>query len=269
MEANVISLNKNELIQLAQDALKDKVPQGFVLRGEQIEFEFDLEEEEKGVYDFEVRVSANLLPGVKSEEVVKKIRGKYPNLAEEYLNQEVAGFRTFPKAEHSEGSIIFSWDNPKESELYLSAYSEVKKTNAFPQVKTKVPFPIKYIPEEFLQYIQPSETIDSDYSEITRAASKLAEGEDDLFVVVYKIADWTKNNVNYNLSTLTAEISQKASWVLETSTESAFQKNILLLPKKFLSLDAVSRERTISKAESWLIFFRPETVKFLIWNTGE
>ena len=92
LEANVISLNKNELIQLAQDALKDKVPQGFVLRGEQIEFEFDLEEEEKGVYDFEVRVSANLLPGVKSEEVVKKIRGKYPNLAEEYLNQEVAGF---------------------------------------------------------------------------------------------------------------------------------------------------------------------------------
>jgi len=146
---------------------------------------------------------------------VEKVSANITFFPENKGNQEVAGFRTFPKAEHSEGSIIFSWDNPKESELYLSAYSEVKKTNAFPQVKTKVPFPIKYIPEEFLQYIQPSETIDSDYSEITRAASKLAEGEDDLFVVVYKIADWTKNNVNYNLSTLTAEISQKASWVLE------------------------------------------------------
>jgi hypothetical protein len=43
----------------------------------------------------------------------------------------------------------------------------------------------------------------------------LARDEDDLFIVVSKIASWTKNNVNYNLSTLTAEVSQPASWVLE------------------------------------------------------
>ena len=57
--------------------------------------------------------------------------------------------------------------------------------------------------------------IDSDDKDIIELASKLIEGEDDLFVVVHKLAAWTKNNINYNLSTLTAEVSQKASWVLE------------------------------------------------------
>ncbi|MBU0460974.1 MAG: transglutaminase-like domain-containing protein, partial [Nanoarchaeota archaeon] len=42
-----------------------------------------------------------------------------------------------------------------------------------------------------------------------------AEGEDDLFVVVYKTALWTKQNINYNLSTITADVSQPASWVME------------------------------------------------------
>ena len=92
LEANAVSLNKSELVQLAEEVLKDKIPRGFVLRGEQIEFDFILDGEEKRVYDFEVRVVANLLPEVKSEEIVKKIRGKYPKLAEEYLNQDVAGF---------------------------------------------------------------------------------------------------------------------------------------------------------------------------------
>ena len=38
---------------------------------------------------------------------------------------------------------------------------------------------------------------------------------DDLFIVVYKLAEWVKTNVNYDLSTLTASVSQKASWVLD------------------------------------------------------
>ena len=36
-----------------------------------------------------------------------------------------------------------------------------------------------------------------------------------MYSAVFKTADWTKNNINYDLSTLTAEVSQKASWVLE------------------------------------------------------
>lgn len=87
-----IVINKNELVEISQEALKTKVPQGFVLRGEQIGFEFNLKNREKEVYTFEVRVSVNLLPEIKTDEIIEKIRGKYPNLAEEYFKKDVAGF---------------------------------------------------------------------------------------------------------------------------------------------------------------------------------
>jgi hypothetical protein len=70
------------------------------------------------------------------------------------------------------------------------------------------------LPENLLPYTKPSETIDSDNEDIIKIANLLGRGEDDLYVVVYKLAEWTKNNVEYDLSTLTAEITQKASWVL-------------------------------------------------------
>ncbi len=71
------------------------------------------------------------------------------------------------------------------------------------------------MPEGIVEYTKPSETIDSNDEDIIRLASKLVEGEDDLYEAVFKIADWTKNNIEYDLSTLTAEVSQKASWVLQ------------------------------------------------------
>src|SRR3989338_5822205 len=83
------------------------------------------------------------------------------------------------------------------------------------EVRQKIDFQIQELPEDIIAYTKPSETIDSNNEDIVRIASELAKGEDDLYVAVFKIADWTKNNINYNLSTLTAEVSQKASWVLE------------------------------------------------------
>jgi len=81
-------------------------------------------------------------------------------------------------------------------------------------VTDKVKFPIKELLDELEIYTRPSATVDSDNKEIIRLASVLAEGEDDLYQVAFKLAEWTKNNVKYDLSTLTASVSQKASWVL-------------------------------------------------------
>jgi hypothetical protein len=71
------------------------------------------------------------------------------------------------------------------------------------------------LPKDIEIYTKPSETIDSGNEDIIRLASELAKGENDLYAAVFKIADWTKNNINYNLSTLTEKASLKASWVLE------------------------------------------------------
>lgn len=91
LKVTALSIDKEELLTVVQDVLKDKVPSGFVLRKEQFETDFDLEEEGR-VYKFEVSVRANLLPQVDVSELARKIRGKYPELANEFLPKEVPGF---------------------------------------------------------------------------------------------------------------------------------------------------------------------------------
>lgn len=92
VEARAVIVEKSVLNQFAKEFLDGKVPEGFVLREEQIEYNFEFGDEDDGVYEFDVRISANLLPEVNTEDIKKKMRGKFPNLAEEFLNKEVAGF---------------------------------------------------------------------------------------------------------------------------------------------------------------------------------
>jgi len=91
-EAGTVVIQKDVLNEYALQFLNGKVPQGYVLREEQISYEFDFEDEEDGLYEFKLKISANLLPQIDKEEIAKKLKGKYPKLAEDYLNKEVSGF---------------------------------------------------------------------------------------------------------------------------------------------------------------------------------
>jgi len=135
-------------------------------------------------------------------------------LPQESFNQEILRLDTSPKAELVDDSALFRWDEPDEEKLEFSLKSRIKTDNNYKRIKNKIEFPID-APSEVISYTKPSETVDSDNSRIIKLASKLAEGEDDLFVVVYNLADWVKTNIEYDLSTLTASVSQKASWVLD------------------------------------------------------
>ncbi|MBS3114767.1 transglutaminase domain-containing protein [Candidatus Woesearchaeota archaeon] len=132
----------------------------------------------------------------------------------QYDNQELLKFYTNPQAELDENSLKFTWKMP-EGKIDFRLNADVKTTNIFPEIRQKINFPIQELPEDIKVYTKSSETIDSDDEGIIRIASELVRGEDDLYAAVFKIADWTKNNIEYNLSTLTADVSQKASWVLE------------------------------------------------------
>ena len=130
------------------------------------------------------------------------------------FTQEQIRFATSPQAEAANNQIVFSWDNPKEKLNFgLDAIIRVKKETA--KIYKKIDFPILSLPSEVVPYTKPSPTIDSNEDGIIKLGSELAKGDDDLYSVVFKIADWTKNNVRYNLSTLTADVSEKASWVLQ------------------------------------------------------
>jgi hypothetical protein len=92
LEAQILMVDEQSLMSLAESTLASKVPDGFVLRKEQLDIDFKIKQQEEDVYEFEVSVKANLLPQVDADEVAKKISGKYPKLVEDFLPKEVPGF---------------------------------------------------------------------------------------------------------------------------------------------------------------------------------
>jgi hypothetical protein len=131
----------------------------------------------------------------------------------ESATQEVNSILTFPEAKKEKNSYVYYWENPNLQEYKYSLKADIETHNSFVPVKDKIHFPIREFDQDVSAYVSPSEKIDVNDAIIAQA-SEIAYGEDDLFKVVFKLASWTKQNINYSITTATAEASQKASWVL-------------------------------------------------------
>ncbi len=129
--------------------------------------------------------------------------------------QQVFGVISQPESDRFKDYLRFRWEPPTSNTFRYLAQGNVKITNVFPRVTGKIKFPLTGVAEEAQEYLKPTEHVDSNYPAIVNIANTLAQGHDDLFIVVSEIAIWTKNNIKYNLSSVTADASQKASWVLE------------------------------------------------------
>jgi len=163
------------------------------------------------------KVSSNIhLISTSSNAEIDYVKANLSYFPKETERQTIISRYNFPNAEVSKDSIFYLWNNPTKSPLEFLSEAKVKINNIPIKVKSKIEFPIKEedIPEEIKAYIKPSKIIDSDNKAIIAKASELAEGDDDLFSVMHKLASWTKSNVEYSLDTLTENVSQKASWVL-------------------------------------------------------
>src|SRR3989344_1624153 len=114
----------------------------------------------------------------------------------------------------SNESIIYQWTDKKIETKYFGYQAKIQTNDDRLKVKTKIPFPLTNI-EEYKKDLQPTETIDSDHKLVIAKATELAEGETDLSKVVFNLASWVDENVEYDLNTLTTGASQKASWVLQ------------------------------------------------------
>ena len=131
------------------------------------------------------------------------------------FQEEILDIQTEPFTEVKDNAAIFRWDKPIGKELSFSVKSNIKSFNKIVRVRDKVKFPLSDLPDDVKIYTKPSDTIDSDNKEVVRKGSEIIKGEDDLYVIVFKLGEWTKKNINYDLSTLTESVSQKASWVLK------------------------------------------------------
>lgn len=164
-------------------------------------------------------ISSSLI--LEKESANFNIKYVYANLTfipnENEFQKTVYTVITDPKTGNEIGkeSIYVKWNNPNENELKLDVYVQEENKVNFKHINKKIKFPIEENLNELQPYLISTETVTSDDPLIISKANELAQGEDDLFQVVYKIGLWTKNNINYSLETLTAEVSQNASWVLE------------------------------------------------------
>jgi len=110
--------------------------------------------------------------------------------------------------------VNFVWNDGRIENKNFGYNTLIKTENKRLQVRTKIPFPIRDTQGND-EYLKPTATIDSNNVEVIAKASELAEGEDDLFKVAFKLSSWVESNVRYDLNSLTESTSQKASWVLQ------------------------------------------------------
>ena len=137
----------------------------------------------------------------------------FPRNTEFQNSENVITSEPDAKITENKNSILYYWSNPSQDQLKFSVESKINSRTNFKEITSKIKFPIE--DNTFESYTIATETVTSNDTEIKKLASNLAEGEDDLYNVVWKIALWTHDNINYSLNTLTAEVSQNSRWVLD------------------------------------------------------
>ncbi|MEM2131086.1 MAG: transglutaminase-like domain-containing protein [Candidatus Woesearchaeota archaeon] len=135
---------------------------------------------------------------------------------ENNFNQEIIELKTIPKAENIGYAYEYQFGDLNKGNYKFLLNTIQRNTYAFNDIRKKVDFPIEKekLPNDVLVFLTPTEKIDIN-DKIKNKANELANAEDDLFIVVFKIASWVNNNIEYSLTTKTADASQNASWVFE------------------------------------------------------
>jgi len=87
-----LAVKRQLLFQIAKEALKEKIPENFVLKDEEVEVDFEFEERVGNSYKLNAFVAANLLPEVDKDRIKKVISGKHPALIRDFLVSEIPGF---------------------------------------------------------------------------------------------------------------------------------------------------------------------------------
>jgi hypothetical protein len=156
-----------------------------------------------------------------------------------------------------QNEVVFEWNDKKLGEKEYGFKAKIKTEDERIEINKKISFPLTNV-ESYEKYLEATEHIDKNYPKIVEKATELAEGEDDLFRVVFKLAKWVEENVRYDLNTLTASTSQKASWVLEQRQGVCDEMTSLFIamcrtlgiPAKFVS--GVSYTTSDLFEENWL-----------------
>ena len=127
--------------------------------------------------------------------------------------QEVLTQTTTPQAQQGVDSLAFSWQNPQPPVTFTHA-STVSSSYNRPRISAHIDFPYTSVPAELDKYMR-SEEIIMITDDITRVAEEIVGDETDAVRAAYKLGSWVKDNIQYDLNSVTAEASMSSQWVLE------------------------------------------------------
>ncbi|MBU4493626.1 MAG: transglutaminase-like domain-containing protein [Nanoarchaeota archaeon] len=170
-----------------------------------------LHNSEKLVIELNISSSMNIVPESK-DYFVDYVKAKLSFFPENDFQQRLVKLETSPDSFKKEDIIEFKWEQPDEKELYFLLNSEVETENKLKKITGKIRFPLKNLDEEYAKYTKPTENIDLN-DNIIKIASELAEGEDDLYAIAHKLAEWVSRNIEYDIKYGTS--TKKSSWVLK------------------------------------------------------
>ncbi len=109
-------------------------------------------------------------------------------------------------------NILYEWSNVSGTvTLYYTA--NITSEVFFPKIHKKVPFPYDYLPQDLIPYIQSKEIIQVTL-QIRSLTEEVIGPETDAVRAVFKIGKWVKDNIRYDLNTVTAKASKSSTWVL-------------------------------------------------------
>ena len=147
------------------------------------------------------------------------------------LDYFTADLKLFPKSSYREdllefkllhnpsGSVLvkndveYKWDDDTDK-INFGYESKVKVWNRIFQIPNDVPLSSLGLMKEHMNYIRETEFVDIN-NDIREKAVEITKNSEGLYDATFKLAEWVRTNVKYDLNTLTEDATQKSSWVLE------------------------------------------------------
>jgi len=204
-------------------------------------------------------INLELLPGYRLDYLTINLSFMPKN---DYLQKVSNTFYSNP-----EGELISpgTWKYTKaENSIDYGVNSVVDSNIKVYKIKNKIEFPYDYSGLE--QYLESTENINSDDSRIIEKANELASGNNDLYEVVALTGEWVNANINYNLTTLTENVNQNASWTFENRYGVCDEITTLFIsmlrsvgiPAKFVSGIAYTDQINGFGSHAWAEVYFPE-----------
>lgn len=110
----------------------------------------------------------------------------------------------------SQSPLTFSWRTAREGSYPFTYTTAITNRAARARVSSPIAYPFG-VPADLARYLQPQEITDTNQA-IKDLTAEVVGSETDATRVVTRLAVWVHENIEYDLSSITAEASKSATW---------------------------------------------------------